>query len=129
MADWREWSTSGSPTRSRDTTSSMDSDCTAVAMRMLRRAEVSGREDGAYAQDQYMRRLDSLRVCSSPAHSSGARRTAMARTMNTSGSARTFDGSTAVCLLYKSSYAEVSAEDTQAYICGTSVRRWGTARS
>lgn len=40
---------------------------------------------------------------SSPAHPSGTSRTAMASTMNTSGSARTLAGSTDVVLLYRSS--------------------------
>lgn len=56
-------------------------------------------------QLQYIRNEEILRVFSSPAQPSGTSRTAMASTMKTSGSARTFAGSTDVVLLYRSSYA------------------------
>ena len=93
-------------TSKRVTTSSTDSDWMAVAIRILRRAASQLGERCVCrfcSQDQYIRKLESFRVCSSPAHSSGANLTAMAKTMKTKGRARTFDGSTAVCLLYKSS--------------------------
>ena len=86
-------------TSKRDTTSSMDSDWTAVAIKMLRRAEptsdrrMSVKND---SHDQYILRLDSLRVASSPAQSSVASLTPSARTMKIRGKARTFEGSTAL---------------------------------